>query len=178
MHRLNQFCDLTALVELAYCFVNKKTVDTDCAVQFDKKYKHLKVFEDTKQYMKLRLENRKQAEKVLTNPKTPFSMLAAYLFDKRDHFDLLKSKSQKEESKQPSPAIVINYDTLIGLVGGLPDAPRKRIKRSRSVPCLARSGDLSDEQIDSLRSSHLSDDQTVKSVPDVTLPKQAYFDPL
>lgn len=111
-----KFCDLTALMELAYCFMHQKTVDTDRALRYKNKPKYRKIFEDPTLYMKMRSKNRAKAELGLTKKSFPFYMMAAYLQDTRDYYEMLLQKQQDEECKDPTTICKVVYDNLVGLL--------------------------------------------------------------
>jgi len=59
-------------VELAYCFVYRKSVDTDLALKYNKLHPDKNIFKNTQLYIQLRLRTRMKAEKMLCSRENPF----------------------------------------------------------------------------------------------------------
>lgn len=120
--RPTPYCDLSALINVAYYCVYKDTPATRFANSQMKKYPGLKLWQP-QEFKPFRLKNRTRFELELMSRQNPFYELASYVFDKRDYNELadkrmLKSLSREGLSSSDSSSRhnALNYEHMISLI--------------------------------------------------------------
>jgi len=117
------FCDLFALINVAFYFIYKDIPSTEYASKLMRDFPGRNLFRP-EEFKVFRETHKRRFELDLCSKKNPFNVLASYLLDKRDYSELrdkkiLKSLQGEGGSSSGSSGVrraTISYDHMISLI--------------------------------------------------------------